>query len=42
MGSYDIVGRDGGRLRGSGRIWFGCGNRTCSAEETIRVREVTP
>jgi hypothetical protein len=42
MGSYDIVGRDGGRLRGSGRIWFGCGNRTCSAEEAIRVREVTP
>lgn len=38
----DLTNRDGGRLRGSGRIWFGCGNRTCSSEGVVRVREVTP
>lgn len=40
--SYDIVSRDGGKLRGSGRIWFGCGLRQCSSDETIRIREVEP
>jgi hypothetical protein len=38
----DLTNRDGGRLRGSGRIWFGCGLRTCSSEGVVRVREVTP
>ena len=38
----ELVARDGGRLRGTNRISFGCGNRTCSSEKVIRVREVTP
>lgn len=38
----DLASRDGGRLRGGNRIWFGCGLRTCSSEEVIRVREITP
>jgi RNA polymerase sigma factor (sigma-70 family) len=41
-GSYEITSRDGGKLRGGGRIWFGCGLRTCSSDETIRIREVRP
>ena len=42
LGSYELTSRDGGKLRGSGRIWFGCGLRTCSSDETIRIREITP
>ncbi len=34
--------RGGGRLRGNGRIWFGCGKPTCSSESAIRIREVNP
>ena len=42
LGTYELTSRDGGKLRGSGRIWFGCGLRTCSSDETVRVREITP
>jgi hypothetical protein len=42
LGSYELSSRDGGKLRGSGRIWFGCGLRTCSSDETVKVREVNP
>ena len=38
----ELLTRDGGRLRGNGRLWFGCGLRTCSSDETIRIREVRP
>ena len=39
---YDLQKRDGGRLRGGDRIWFGCGKNVCRDEGAIRVREVTP
>jgi hypothetical protein len=42
LGSYEITSRDGGKLRGSGRIWFGCGLSSCSSDETIRIREIRP
>jgi hypothetical protein len=35
-----LMVRDGGRLRGNGRIWFGCGKKTCPPESAIRIREV--
>lgn len=35
-----LTTRDGGRLRGNGRIWFGCGKRECGSE-TLKVREIT-
>jgi hypothetical protein len=38
----ELAARDGARLRGGTRIWFGCGLRNCSSDETIKVREVTP
>lgn len=34
--------RDGGRLRGNGRLWFGCGKRSCARNEAIRIREIHP
>ena len=37
-----LTARDSGRLMGNGRIWFGCGARSCSSAETIRIREVNP
>jgi len=42
LGSGELLTRDGGRLRGTRHIWFGCGLVACSSEETIRIREVTP
>lgn len=30
------------RLKSAGRLSFGCGNRTCSSADTIRIREVNP
>jgi len=30
------------RLKSAGRLSFGCGNRTCSSSDTIRIREVNP
>ena len=38
----DLDSRDGGRLRGDGPLWFGCGARTCSSADGIRLREVRP
>jgi hypothetical protein len=37
-----LTTRDGGRLRGNGRLWFGCGKRSCDAGEIMRIREVNP
>jgi hypothetical protein len=38
--SYELLSRDGGKLKGNGSIWFGCGLRQCSSDETMRIREV--
>jgi len=39
----DTLGvRDEGRLRGNGRIWFGCGAKACSTESSIKLRELKP
>lgn len=40
----DIMSRDGGHLKGNGRIWFGpyCSNKPCSPNGPIRIREVNP
>jgi hypothetical protein len=40
--SDTLTRRDGGRLMGNGRVWFGCGLRSCSSDATIRIREVNP
>ncbi|HET9335128.1 MAG TPA: hypothetical protein VFO12_01830 [Sphingomicrobium sp.] len=37
-----LMVRDGGRLRGNGRIWFGCGRTICSSAENIGIREISP
>ena len=37
-----LVMREKGSLMGNGRIWFGCGARSCSSAATIRIREVNP
>lgn len=42
LGAGELTSSDGGKLRGSGRIWFGCGLRTCLSEETIRIRKIRP
>lgn len=42
LSPYDLATRDGGRLKGGGRIWFGCGKTLCRDEGAIRVREVVP
>ena len=34
--------REGGRLRGSPRLWFGCGATSCSRDAPVRIREVRP
>ena len=31
-----------GDLTGNGRIWFGCGKRSCASGDTIRIRQVSP
>jgi hypothetical protein len=40
----DLMSRDGGRLKGNGRLWFGpsCSSKPCSANGSIRIREVNP
>ena len=38
----ELSARDGGRLKGNGRIWFGCGSRRCLSSDAVRIREVTP
>jgi len=40
--SDQLQARDGGKLKGNGSIWFGCGLRVCESAETIRIREVSP
>lgn len=30
-----------GDLTGNGRIWFGCGKRSCASGDTIRIRQVS-
>jgi hypothetical protein len=37
-----LMSRDGGRLMGTGRLWFGCGKTSCPPNATIRIREVHP
>ena len=39
-----LQSRDGGRLQGNGRIWFGpsCAGKPCPADAPIRIREVNP
>ena len=37
-----LQSRDGGRLKGNGRIWFGCGRPTCASADAIRIRQVSP
>lgn len=37
-----LQSRDGGRLKGGGRIWFGCGKRRCSSADGIRIRQINP
>jgi len=37
-----LMSRDGGKLKGSARLWFGCGESSCSPGETIRIKEVNP
>ena len=34
--------RDGGRLKGNGRIWFGCARSSCPSDSSVRIREVNP
>ena len=42
LSSEDLQTRDGGRLKGYGSIWFGCGLPSCSPNATIRIREINP
>ena len=37
-----LMSRDGGRLKGNGRLWFGCARKSCPSEDSIRIRAVTP
>jgi hypothetical protein len=37
---HALTTRDGGRLRGNGLLWFGCGKRECTSGEAMKVREV--
>lgn len=39
---HDLATRDGGRMRGTDRIWFGCGKTLCRDEAAIKIREITP
>ncbi len=40
----DLMSRDGGRLKGNGKLWFGpsCSKKSCSREDPIRIKEVNP
>jgi hypothetical protein len=38
----NLMARDGGRLKGNGRLWFGCGKTSCPPSAPIRIREVNP
>jgi len=40
--SDNLMTRDGGRLKGNGRLWFGCGQKSCPPNAPIRIREVNP
>jgi hypothetical protein len=40
--SDNLMTRDGGRLKGNGRLWFGCGKKSCAPNAPIRIREVHP
>ena len=37
-----LMTRDGGRLKGSGGLWFGCGRKACARADEIRIREIRP
>ncbi|HYC95640.1 MAG TPA: hypothetical protein VEB39_08090 [Sphingomicrobium sp.] len=37
-----LTSRDGGRLKGNDRLWFGCGRPSCAPNDRIRIREVNP
>lgn len=37
-----LTTRDGGRLKGSGGLWFGCARKTCARADEIRIREIRP
>lgn len=37
-----LMSRDGGKLRGNERLWFGCARKSCSSDGSIRIREVSP
>lgn len=38
----NLMTRDGGKLKGNGRLWFGCGKTSCPPNAPIRIREVSP
>ena len=38
----NVMSRDGGRLKGNGKLWFGCGKTSCPPNAPIRIREVNP
>ena len=44
MQAGTLQSRDGGRLRGNGRLWFGtsCSGPTCPSDAPIRIRELNP
>ena len=44
LGGQSLQDRNGSRLRGSPRIWFGpsCSDAACDEQGPIRIREVTP
>ena len=35
-----LMTRDGGRLRGNDRIWFGCGRTACTSAGSIKIKEI--
>ena len=37
-----LKSRDGGRLKGNSRLWFGCGKKSCPSDSLIRIRELSP
>lgn len=37
---HTLTTRDNGRLRGNGRLWFGCGKRECTSGEALKIREI--
>lgn len=40
----NLMSRDGGRLMGNDRLWFGpsCSGKSCSSDGAFRIREVNP